>query len=304
MAASATDYTTITNIGTYAPDVNTTANTTILTSLIHAASRYIDSKCGQFFYREQTLTKFWPLVDVAGNMQGDRQITIKQPFFPAKIGTIAPASAGATSLTYTATDGVAPLVNDVFVLDDGLNAESVTVSNVSGGGPYTLTVPATTYAHGASTAAFLQLTIVLAYYENQPRSSWLTLNGDGKNPPSNYYLWPDNPKSYSSAGVTYYRPWRGVNLAHVPMPNTQFLPTGMGGYQTIAIGNCGWGWPAVHDSITDICNKMVVRAWKAREVGHTEQGGPAGFGAISMARHFDEKDLDLLHDSDLVAISL
>lgn len=72
----------------------------------------------------------------------------------AKTGTIASASAGATSLSYTVGTGGAPVNGDIFVLDTGTNvSEVVTVTGVSGTGPYTLTVAATRFAHGASAPA-------------------------------------------------------------------------------------------------------------------------------------------------------
>ena len=72
----------------------------------------------------------------------------------ARTGTIAAASAGATSLTYTVVTGGTPVIGDIFGIDAGLpTAEQVTVTAVSGGGPFTLTVAATRFAHGASAPA-------------------------------------------------------------------------------------------------------------------------------------------------------
>jgi hypothetical protein len=72
----------------------------------------------------------------------------------ARSGTIAASIVGATTLTYTVVSGGAPIVGDVFKLVDATNGnEIVTPSAVSGAGPYTLTVPATKYAHGAATPA-------------------------------------------------------------------------------------------------------------------------------------------------------
>lgn len=310
----ATDYITVdaTHLGQYLPDLTgaqLTQWTPTLQTLAHAASRFIDSVTGQMFYREQTATKYIPLVDPMGSMQGNRQVMSKQPFFPAKIGYLnSAASAGATSVSYASTDGVVPVANDAFVLDDGLNAEIITVNSVVGGSsPYTLNLPAgqsLAYAHGAGVYSFLQISILLAYYENQPRANWLTLVGDGKNPPSNYFFWPSNVRSFSAAGTAYYKPWWGFDLAHIPSPNTQFLPLGMGGYATVAI-TAGWGWPAVPDVIADLCAKAVVRAWKSLQAGQRMEGGsPTIGGTINMAQHFDEKDLEILANSEWIALSL
>ncbi len=70
-----------------------------------------------------------------------------------KSGTIAAAPAGATTLTYTVTAGPAPAAGDLFTLDTGASMEQVTVSAVSGTGPYTLTVGPTAFAHAAGTPA-------------------------------------------------------------------------------------------------------------------------------------------------------
>src|SRR3989441_3589706 len=79
-----------------------------------------------------------------------------------KSGTIAAASSGVTSLTYTASDGIAPAIGDKFVIGSGATQETVTVSNVSGGGPYTLTVGTTQFAHGAGTAALIRNSVQAA----------------------------------------------------------------------------------------------------------------------------------------------
>src|SRR5215469_8313367 len=72
----------------------------------------------------------------------------------ARTGTIAAASAGATSLTYTVSTGGSPVIGDIFGIDAGTaTAEQVTVTNVSGGGPFTLTVAATRFAHGSAAPA-------------------------------------------------------------------------------------------------------------------------------------------------------
>lgn len=78
----------------------------------------------------------------------------------AKNGTIASSVAGATTLTYTAVVGGAPVANtETYIIDQGLSTqEAVTPTNVSGAGPYTLTVPATKFAHGAAAPATVVMT--------------------------------------------------------------------------------------------------------------------------------------------------
>lgn len=239
MALSITDYVSISasdsggllGIGQYLPKVDLAANGPVLTRLAHAASRFIDSTTGTYFYAEQATTKYFDLIDASGNMRGSRQIsTGMHPFY------------------------------------------AVT-------------------------------TVTLAYYENQLLNQWLTLNGDGITPPSNFYLWPPNPKGYSSLGVYNLKPWWGLDLAHVPSPNTQFLPVAMGGYKTIGI-NASWGWPAVPDTIMDIAAKAVSRAWMSLQAGHQVTGGSAEIGRIDMSRHFDEKDLEILASSEWVALAI
>ncbi len=70
-----------------------------------------------------------------------------------KSGTIGAVAAGATTLIYTVSAGSAPATGDVFTLGAGASTEQVTVSAVSGTGPYTLTVGPTAFAHTAGTAA-------------------------------------------------------------------------------------------------------------------------------------------------------
>ena len=70
------------------------------------------------------------------------------------------AAAGATSLTHTAVVGGAPVANtETYIIDQGLaTQEAVTPTNVSGTGPYTLTVPATKFAHSANAPATIVMT--------------------------------------------------------------------------------------------------------------------------------------------------
>ena len=91
----------------------------------------------------------------------------------ARTGTIAAASAGATSLTYTVVTGGAPVVGDIFGIDAGTNtAEQVTVTNVSGAGPYTLTVAATRFAHASSAPASALFQHAITLNSASPPPSW------------------------------------------------------------------------------------------------------------------------------------
>lgn len=108
-----------------------------------------------------------------------------------KTGTIASASAGATTLTYTTVAGSAPVTNDYFTLQDSTNGnEIVQATAVSGAGPYTLTVAATKYAHGAATPA------------NQLFQHVLTLQNSSA--PSSYTLWKQD------ALTAQARQWAGI----------------------------------------------------------------------------------------------
>jgi tail tube protein len=83
----------------------------------------------------------------------------------AKNGTLASSAVGATTLTYTTVGGSAPVVGDVFKIDGGTTtAEIVTPTAVAGAGPYTLTVPATKFAHAALAPASSLLTHTLTVF--------------------------------------------------------------------------------------------------------------------------------------------
>ncbi len=228
------NYTTIdaNGLGAYLPDVDLTANATVLALLNSAASRFIDHITGQWFWNDGGSVKYFDQVGPDGRMEGGPQLNTMQPFF---------------SLT----------------------------------------------------------SIQLAYFENQPLSQWLTLTGDGITPPSNYYLWPRNPRNAGIVGQpTALKPFWGIDLAHLPSPNTTFLPIYIGGYKTAAV-TATWGWPGIPDVISDLTAKLVVRAWRAKEAGHPVSGGSSQLGGtINMAQHFDERDMELLVSSDLMALAI
>src|SRR5215475_5562898 len=95
----------------YLRDPSSTINSTIATTLLNAASRFIDEKCGRFFYNDGAYLGYISID------QPSRNVMATKDFF-GKIGTIAAVSAGATSLTFTSTAGVedviAPAQNDIL----------------------------------------------------------------------------------------------------------------------------------------------------------------------------------------------
>lgn len=134
--------------------------------------------------------------------------------------------------------------------------------------------------------------VTLAYYENQPTAQWIAnLTGDGKTPGSNYFLWPRNPKLYLSSGgtVTSAKPFFGLDLAHIPVQNTLYLPSQMPGYLTIGV-TANWGWPTVPDVIKDLTCKMATRAWHSRDAGWADEIGSAETGLIKTLMRLDPID--------------
>src|SRR5215472_2817633 len=281
----------------YLRDPSSTINSTIMTTLLNVASRFIDEKCGRFFYNDGQYLG-WVSIDSATD-----EITATKDFF-GKIGTIAAVSAGATTLSFTSTAGVedviSPAVNDVIFLDIGAPYESVTVSAVSGSAPtFTLTTSATKFAHAANTIA-TSILVQFAFYENQPFSQWLTVPGDGVTAgASNYFLWPTSPKPYIVTGNTFLAPWQGFNMPAIPVSNTTYLPTPRPGSRTVAI-TANWGWPGVPDLIKDMTIKLAARAWEARAAGWAVTSGDASVGTIDMSHHFDSRDEELLTSSGFV----
>jgi len=290
MAASS--YATTTDLATYLQDANATANATIWTTLLASASRLIDLKTGQYFYADGQSTKYFDggfdSVDTGGH-----------PFY-GKGGTIGAVSVGATSLTYTKTYGPAPISGDVLVLDVGTLQETVTINGaVTGTGPYTCPVTATAFAHGAKTLA-TTIQLQLAYYENQPLAQWTAVfSGDGHTPPSNYFMWPRNPKNAgSSADATAWRPWNSIDIAHIPVAATSFLPSTLPGYLMASL-TAFWGWPVVPDDIKNMTLKIAARAWRARSTGWTTVIGSPELGAVvDVSKFFDQQDYMILKGSD------
>jgi hypothetical protein len=94
-------------------------------------------------------------IGVAGSVALNVLLIDTSALVMAKTGTIAGGTVSPVgTLTYTSKSGKAPANGDIFILDSGTNQESVTVANVSGNGPYTLTLLlSTTKAHPDGTSA-------------------------------------------------------------------------------------------------------------------------------------------------------
>lgn len=233
------NYAALADVATYAPGLDTISNATILNSLLNAASRFIDSRTGRFFYDDGYYKKYFHSLTASGEISFIASLTTEDDFFP---------------------------------------------DAVSG------------------------MTVELAYFENQPLNQRLTLQGPTFNadgsyaPPTNYFPYPPNPRRVgAAASPTLRKPYYGIDIAYLPISGTTFIPMIVGGRMVCGI-TAHWGWPAVPDVIKDLTCKMVVRAWKAVQAGHQlEAGSPEIGGVVNMSRHFDERDLDLLVTSELVA---
>lgn len=267
----------------YLRDPSSSANQSIMTTILAAASREIDYESGQIFYDDGA---YQMRVDSIGG----NQITTSLPFFMSA-GTIDAASAGATTLQYTTSTFAprVPVANEAMVIDVGATREVVTPSVVGAisGGKYPLTVPATSFAHGAASVA-TTLQIKLAYFENMPQAQWiLELDGDGWNPPSNYYLWPSSVRRIGAANqstpdTTSTRPWMDIELPTIPISNTTWLPTVMPGKATVLI-TAHWGWPVVPDFIKDLTCRAAAVGWRMRQSGQTSgQGARSGSAAVGI----------------------
>jgi hypothetical protein len=293
----ASSYATVQDVfgsGGYLRDPNAIANAQIVTTLLGVSSRIIDQATGQFFYDDGAYTRYI-------NGVGGPRIDTDHPFFGSS-GTIGAASKGATSLTYTASMFAprVPVINEPIVIDTGANREVVTPTVISGSGPYTLTVPATSFAHAAGVPA-TTIQIQIAYFENQPTAQWIQqLDGDGYTPPSNFYLWPNVPRRVGSINdYTAMKPWMGIDLPMIPISNTLWLPTTMIGKATIGI-TAHWGWPVVPDLIKDITCKLGARLWRKRQAGEGDVTGAGGLIASgSMRELLDAADWMILNQSGL-----
>jgi len=299
-------YATITDLQQYIPTAaNQAQNQSAMTTFLNVASRFLDTVCGQYFYSQQTLVTGGAFFDSQGMAHVD---TGMHPFY-GKIGTIGAVSAGATQFTFTRLMGPAPVNGDVFQIDVATTQETVTVNGtVTANSDGTFTCPCTAFvnAHAAAASAST-IQVKLAYFENQPLAQWVTvLSGNGIAPPTNYFLWPRNRQltsAGSSTDPTASRPWYGIDIAHIPISNTTFLPSSIPGYLTVSL-TAYFGWPAVPDLIKDLTCKMAVRMWRSRESGWGGELGAAEAGRVSAAPHFDAMDEHTLIASDLKLIHL
>lgn len=278
------------------------ANATILGTLLNVASRFVDEKCGRFFYNDGSYLGYLSVDSPT------REVTATKDFF-GKIGTIGAVSGGATSITFTSTAGledvIAPANGDTLYLDIGAPYEAVTINGaVTGTAPtFTCPITATKFGHAAGAVA-TSILIQFAFYENQPFSQWLTVPGDGITPgSSNYFLWPTSPKPYVVTGSTFIAPWQGFDLPLIPVSNTTYLPTPRPGSRTVAI-TANWGWPGVPDLIKDLTLKMASRAWLARQDAWAATSGEASVGSVDMSHHFDSRDEALLIESGFVRLAV
>ena len=274
MASSA--YATMADFALYMKDVNQPANTQIGAFLLSAISRWVDNQLGTYFYADGYSVKYF-------DSAGEATIETGQHRFYGKIGTIGAVSQGATSLTFTQLRGPAPVQGDVLVIDVAGTQETVTINGAVTGsapGPWTCPVAGTAFGHAAGTSA-TTIQIQLAYFENQPKAQWVTnLSGNGIAPPSNYFLYPRNPRNAdSSADPTQLRPWEAIDIAHIPISQTQFLPAGIPGYATASV-TAHWGWPVVPDPIKDFVTRWAVKMWRARNVGWAEAIGNPQTGEV------------------------
>jgi hypothetical protein len=80
-------------------------------------------------------------------------------------------------------------------------------------------------------------------------------------------------------------PWTAIDIAHIPISSTTFLPTTIPGYATVRMAT-HWGWPVVPDLIKDLTCKYAARLWRMRQVGE-----------IDTHLHFDPSDEALLLSS-------
>lgn len=274
MASSA--YATMNDFALYMKDVNQPANTQIGSFLLSSVSRWVDNQMGQYFYADGVSVKYF-------DSSGEANIETGQHRFYGKIGTIGIVTQGATSLTFTKQRGPAPAQGDVFILDVAGTQETVTVNGsvtANSDGTYTLPIAGTTFGHAAGTSAST-IQIQLAYFENQPKAQWVTnLSGNGIAPPSNYFLYPRNPRNAdSSADPTQLRPWEAIDIAHIPISQTQFLPAGIPGYLTASV-TAHWGWPVVPDPIKDFVTRWAVKMWRSRASGWAESIGTPATGEV------------------------
>jgi hypothetical protein len=198
----ATAYGTMADFALYMKDVNQPANAEIASLLLSSVSRWVDNQMGQYFYSDGVSTKYF-------DGGGEASIETGQHRFYGKIGTIGAVSAGATSLTFTALRGPAPVQGDVLILDVAGTQETVTINGA----------------------------------------------------------------------VTGSSPGEAIDIARIPISGTQFLPSTIPGYMTIAV-TASWGWPVVPDPIKDFTVRWAVKMWRSRASGWAESIGNPETGVV------------------------
>lgn len=276
-------------------------NSSILQILLNTSSRFIDEKCGRFFYNDGQYRRFF-------DGEATRELTLWPDFF-AKFGTIAACAKGTTTVTFTPGPySPVPAAGDILTLDIGANFEQVTIATGGVGSPtgnaYPLTLTVgTAFGHVVNTIANSTV-LQFAFYENQPLAQWLTVQGDGvTGGATNYFFWPTNPKPYLATGSVVQAPWHGLNMPLIPVSNTTYLPTPRPGTATIAM-TTNWGWPAVPELIKELCLKMTARAWLSRQDSWAQTSGDSTMGVVDMSHHFDTRDEALLIESGFVRLAV
>lgn len=144
-------------------------------------------------------------------------------------------------------------------------------------------------------------TVMQAHFENEPTSTWITVQGDGQTPGStNYWYVPSNPRLIGSASNnTATRPYYGIDLAIIPQQNSTYLPSFVPGYRTVSI-TANWGWPAVPDDIFNLTLKMAARMWNQYQASWANAKGSPDIGVIDISKYFDSQDQFMLQNSDYI----
>lgn len=145
---------------------------------------------------------------------------------------------------------------------------------------------------------FYSLTALkVARYENADPAGtdWITFDGNGLVPPSNFFCEPANETYVGTTGQSAVKPFYKIVLPTSPSPgSSNYLTTFTGGRRTVAI-TASWGWPTVPDEIKDITVKLVIRMWKAKDSGWTGAiGDPEGGPQLLVAKYLDVGDLHTL----------
>lgn len=273
-------YITADDIPNYLKDVSNPPNQAIFQYFAGVISDFLEEALGQYFFSDVYETKWFDGGDY--DQQGNIIDFGMHPCY-GKVGNIAAASAGSTSLRWTPYRSPVPNNGDLMTLGTATNQEVVTITGAptdNGDGTYQLTTTAGTRFQHPANEAGTNINVQLAYFENQPTAQWiLNISGDGIRPPSNYFMWPRNPRPYQSSDPFARKPWSGVDLSHIPMAATSYLPTPIPGYLTIAIA-ANWGWPSIPLSIKNFVGMTTVKMWRARGTAWSERLGGKEVGEV------------------------